>query len=95
MTPIDPATPGTPDPKPPAAPPFVDEDPNQDAVELGLEAADAEIRDVAALEDEDAVARTKEDPAIEQDQPVVDDQAPEVDAVHPERRADERPPTGS
>lgn len=85
MAPIDPVTPGKPDPKPPAAPPFVDEDPNQKSVELGLEAAEAEIRDAAALEDDDAPARTKADPVIEQDQEPEDDQAPEIEALHPER----------
>lgn len=82
MTPLDPVTPAEADPKPPAAPPYVDEDVNETCVELGREAADAELRDVAALENEDAPARTRVDPATEGNQLDQAERMPEVEAVH-------------
>jgi hypothetical protein len=48
MTPIDPATAVPPSTRSATAPPYVDEDPNIDLVQQGLDAADDEIRDTMA-----------------------------------------------
>ena len=61
MTPIDPATPASADPRSPMAPPYVDENPNLALVEEGLDVAENEIRDAVADEYE-AAARLSDEP---------------------------------
>ncbi len=48
MTPIDPATSATANPHSTFAPPYVDEDPNAELVQLGLDEAEDETRDAVA-----------------------------------------------
>jgi hypothetical protein len=54
MPPIESATPASPDPKSPMAPPYVDDDVNLESVEHGSEIAESERREAAALQDPDA-----------------------------------------
>jgi hypothetical protein len=61
MSPIDPATPATASPLPPAAPPYVNEEPNLTMVRQGLDEAEDETREaVAGLYEEKA--RRSDDP---------------------------------
>ncbi len=62
MTPIDPAKPASSSPKPPAAPPWVNEDPNLAMVRRGLDLAEDEARDEVAGAYEES-ARASDDPA--------------------------------
>jgi hypothetical protein len=48
MTPIDPVTPTTADPRSSFAPPYVDDDPNSELVQLGLDEAEDETREAVA-----------------------------------------------
>lgn len=61
MSPIDPAQSASPNPRPPMAPPYVDEDPNQTLVEQGLQVAEDERRD-AVTDVYEKAAREEEDP---------------------------------
>jgi hypothetical protein len=86
MSPIDPKE-SAPDPKPPMAPPYVDENPNQASVEDGLEVADEEIRETVA----DAYEATAKERGADEEilespvltgEPASED-APETSAVRP------------
>ncbi len=56
-----PVNPGSADPRPPMAPPYVDEDPELAMLQEGLDAAENEIRDVVA-DAYEAGARNSDDP---------------------------------
>lgn len=62
MTPIDPATPASADPRSPMAPPYVDENPNLESVRLGMRVAENERRDLMADVYQEE-ARQGEDPS--------------------------------
>ncbi len=65
MSPIDPAIPASASPLPPAAPPYVNEDPNLAMVRQGLDEAEDETREtVAALYEERALASEDPDEAL-------------------------------
>lgn len=87
MTPIDPVTPASADPRSPMAPPYVDEDPGLALVQEGMNVAEDEIRDAVA-DDYEATARESEDPDEELDD--IDftsgdaEEAPEIAAMHEE-----------
>ena len=61
MNAIEPLTPASPDPRPPMAPPYVDEDPELAMLQEGLDAAENEIRDAVA-DAYEAGARRSDDP---------------------------------
>ncbi len=61
MTPIDPKETTRPQNKDPMAPPFVDENPELEATEQGLEVAENEVREIVTDIYEDAALRS-EDP---------------------------------
>lgn len=61
MTPIDPKTPASADPRSPMAPPYVDENVNIDLVQQGLDEAEDETRDAVA-DAYEASARLSDDP---------------------------------
>ena len=48
MTPIEPSKVSTADPRSPFAPPYVDDDPEKEMVQMGLNEAEDEIRDAVA-----------------------------------------------
>lgn len=48
MTPIDPVSPATADPRSSFAPPYLDEDPDNELVQLGLDEAEDETREAVA-----------------------------------------------
>lgn len=85
MTPIDPKETASSDPKPPMAPPYVDENPNRASVEDGLEVAENESRETVA----DAYEATAKEDGNEQEllesQEMTDDPpakgAPEISAI--------------
>jgi hypothetical protein len=85
MTPIDPKETASSDPKPPMAPPFVDENPNRASVEDGLEVAENESRQTVA----DAYEATAKEEGNEEEllasQELTDDSpgkdAPELAAI--------------
>ncbi len=93
MTPIDPKTPATADPRSPMAPPYVDEDVNIDLVQQGLDEAEDETRDAVA-DAYEASARLSDDPLESLDDidftAAEDDSAsPELSAMHEELGPDE------
>jgi hypothetical protein len=61
MNPIDPKEVTRPGHKPPMAPPFVDENPEREAVERGLDVAENEIREAVTRGYEES-ARNDDDP---------------------------------
>lgn len=86
MTPIDPVTHATADPRSPMAPPYIDEDPTLALVEEGLDVAENEARDAVA-DDYEASALDSDDPDAELDDidfAASDDEdgAPEIAAIH-------------
>jgi hypothetical protein len=88
MTPIDPAQPIPATRKSPAAPPYVDEEPNISLVEQGLEVAEDEIRGAVADAYEEG-ARHSPDAAdslddIDYTEAEEESVAPEIAAMHEE-----------
>ena len=61
MTPIDPATPASADPRSPMAPPYADDNVNVDLVQQGLDEAEDETRDAVA-DAYEASARLSDEP---------------------------------
>ena len=61
MTPIDPATPASADPRSPMAPPYADDNVNMDLVQQGLDEAEDETRDAVA-DAYEASARLSDEP---------------------------------
>ncbi|MES2661416.1 MAG: hypothetical protein V4689_22540 [Verrucomicrobiota bacterium] len=88
MTPIDSAIPACPDPKPPMAPPYVDENPNLELVEEGLAEADNETREAVAdgYEADARLSNEPEEVLNDIDFATAEDESsdPEVDAIHEE-----------
>ena len=86
MTPTDPVNLASEDPRPPMAPPYVDENPSLDSVKEGMDLAEDEKRELVADEYE-SLAREGEDVAetlddIDRTLEDGNDEAPEVDAMH-------------
>ena len=86
MTPIDPAEYASQDPRPPMAPPYVDENPNLASVRQGMDVAEDERREMVA-DDYELAARGDDDAEDELDD--IDrtleegtDEAPELQAIH-------------
>jgi len=92
MTPIDPVTPASADPRSPMAPPYVDEDPGLALVEEGLDVAEDETREAVA-DDYEASARESDD--VDEELDDIDftsgdsDEAPEIAAMHEESIPDD------
>jgi hypothetical protein len=91
MSPLDPKETSSADPKPPMAPPFHDENPNQDAVEQGMSVAEDETRE--------AVTNAYEATAQEEqrDADILEDPSPdetEADGIPTENEAIRRDPAG-
>jgi hypothetical protein len=88
MTP-DPAKPLPPSPRAPMAPPYVDEDANEAAVEQGLAAAEDEVRDAVADGYEEGARRSEASEEMMDDidyaEADADETAPELTAMHRER----------
>lgn len=86
--PIDPVEPASPNPKPPMAPPFVDENPNLASVQDGLNVAENERREAVADAYEATARQSDEAEESLDDIDYDDDQnsrtAPELDAIHEE-----------
>ncbi len=86
MNPIDPVNFGSDDPRPPMAPPYIDEDPYLDSVKEGMDLAEDEKRELVA-DNYEALALEEDDPAEsldDIDRTLEDggDEAPEVAAIH-------------
>lgn len=86
MTPIDPVTIASADPRSPMAPPYVDEDPNLELVKQGLDEAENETREAIA-DDYETNALLSDDPEGELDDidfTESDDgsEPPEISAMH-------------
>jgi len=86
MTPIDPVTIASADPRSPMAPPYVDEDPNLELVQQGLDEAENEAREAIA-DDYETRALLSDDPEGELDD--IDfaesderSESPEISAMH-------------
>lgn len=93
MTPIDPKTPASADPRSPMAPPYVDDDVNIDLVQQGLDEAEDETRDAVA-DAYEASARLSDEPSESLDD--IDfteaedlSTTPELSAMHEDLGADE------
>lgn len=88
MTPIDPATAVSPFTRSATAPPYVDEDPNIDLVQQGLDAADDEIRDtMAEVYETRALASDEQSESLDDvdfTEAEEESSAPELAAMHEE-----------
>lgn len=86
MTPIDPVTIASQDPRSPMAPPYVDEDPNMELVEQGLDEAENETREAVA-DDYETSALLSDDPEgelndIDFTESDEESESPEISAIH-------------
>jgi hypothetical protein len=86
MTPIDPVQLASEDPRPPMAPPYVDENPNLASVRQGMNVAENEKRKLVADEYE-SVARDLDNASealddIDRTLSEGGEEAPELDAIH-------------
>ena len=93
MTPIDPKTPASADPRSPMAPPYVDEDLNMDLVQQGLDEAEDETRDAVA-DAYEASARLSDDPLeslndIDFNEAEDVSTTPELAAIHEDLRSED------
>lgn len=100
MSPIDPATPASPNPRPPAAPPYVDEEPNLTMVRQGLDEAEDETREAMADVYQQRARRSEDPEEALDDIDFIEGEGestpPELAAMHeeylPEEREDRAPP---